>query len=239
VELPPRPSEPADLRAPTDVLDVLAQVRAELEAAGLRRADLDPDPIVQVRHWWEHAAAVGVHQAETIALATADADGRPSVRFVLARGLDVRGLVFFTNLESRKAEELAANPWAATVFAWTSIGRQARLAGRVERVDDAESDAYFATRARGSQLSAWASQQSRPVADRAELDRRRAEVTQQFGDRPVPRPSFWGGFRLVPTEIELWQGRADRYHDRFRYCSTTGTVEDGDAPRWTIERLGP
>ena len=206
--------------------------RLEHERVGLDVGDLDPDPISQLRAWWDEAAATGLHQPETIALATADADGRPSVRFVLLRGLDERGLVFFTNYESRKGRELAANPFAAVTVPWHPLGRQARVNGSCERVSAAESDAYFASRGRGSQLSAWASPQSRVVADRHELDDLRAVQEARFEGSPVERPTFWGGFRIVPDEVEFWQGRADRFHDRFRYRPVA-------AGGWRIERLGP
>jgi pyridoxamine 5'-phosphate oxidase len=172
-----------------------------------------------------------------MALATADAEGRPSVRFVLLRGLDQRGLVFYTNLESRKADELAANPHAAVVMAWHGIGRQARASGPVEAVSADEVAAYFARRPRGSQISAWASPQSRPVRDRADLDARHDEVEARFEGHEVSVPPHWGGYRLVPTEIELWQQRESRRHDRFRYRRTLdGSAGPGP---WTIERLGP
>jgi pyridoxamine 5'-phosphate oxidase len=224
-----------------DVSDRLAAVRAGLQRQGLCRSALAPDPIVQVQRWWDHATEVGVHQPEALALATADGEGRPSVRFVLVRGLDERGLVFFTNHESRKGRELQANPYGAGVLAWHTIGRQARIGGPVEPVGAAEADAYWASRARGSQLAAWASPQSEVVADRAELDRRYAAEEQRWAGRPVERPERWGGYRIVPTEVEVWQGRGDRFHDRFRYelvVDGDGRAA-GDPGRWRIARLGP
>jgi pyridoxamine 5'-phosphate oxidase len=221
--------------SPEPPSDPLRAVRAARIEAGLRRADLDDDPFVEIQRWFDDATNVGVHEPAAMALATADAAGRPSVRFVLLRGLDHRGLVFYTNTESRKAGELAANPRAAVVLAWHSIGRQARASGRVEPVAPVEVEAYFATRARGSQISAWASPQSRPVRDRDDLDARHDEIETRFAGQDVPLPPHWGGYRIVPDEIELWQQRDSRRHDRFRYRPSPGS--DGRA--WIIERLGP
>jgi pyridoxamine 5'-phosphate oxidase len=216
----------------SDLTDQLAAVRAGLAREGLHRRDLAEDPIQQLQRWWEHAIRVGVPEPEAMALATADADAHPSVRFVLLRGLDERGLVFFTNYESRKGQEIEANPFASGVMAWHAIGRQARVSGPVERVAEGEADAYWASRARGSQLAACASPQSDVVADRAELDRRFATEEERWAGRPVIRPAGWGGYRIVPTEVEVWQGRFNRFHDRFRYA----LVADGS---WHIDRLAP
>jgi pyridoxamine 5'-phosphate oxidase len=215
-----------------DLTDRLAAVRAELAQAGLRRSDLLDDPVKQLQVWWDHAVRVGVPEPEAMALATADIAARPSVRFVLLRGLDERGLVFFTNHTSRKGRELAANPWAAGVMSWQAIGRQARVAGPVERVADADADAYWASRARGSQLAALASPQSAPVPDRDELDRLFATEEERWADRPVDRPDRWGGYRIVPVEVEVWQHRANRFHDRFRYARVARDT-------WKLDRLAP
>jgi pyridoxamine 5'-phosphate oxidase len=215
-----------------DATDRLAAVRAELAREGLRRRDLAADPIEQLRRWWSHAAAVGVPEPEALALATADEAARPSVRFVLLRGLDERGLVFFTNHGSRKGRELDANPYASGVMAWHPIGRQARVSGPVERVAAAEADAYWSSRARGSQLAACASPQSEVVPDREELDRRFATEEERWVGRPVERPARWGGYRIMPVEVEVWQGRSNRFHDRFRYSR----VARGP---WRIDRLAP
>lgn len=194
---------------------------------------LDPDPRAALGGWLEEARAAGLHEPEAAALATATLAGGPSVRMVLVRGTDERDLRFYTNHESRKAVELAANPAAALCFYWgPPLRRQARVEGSVERLGEEESLAYFRTRARESRLGAWASPQSRPMADRAELDRRLAEVDQRFaaGDE-IPLPPSWGGYRVVPHAIELWQNRPGRLHDRARY----ERVESG----WRRTRLAP
>ncbi len=193
---------------------------------------LDQDPLVEVARWLGEARAAGLDEPETMALATTTPSGYPSVRMVLLRGLDERGLGFFTNYESRKGEELATNPRAAVVLNWgPPLRRQVRVEGRVQRLSEAESHAYFESRSRESRLGAWASPQSRPLADRDELDRRYREMVERFPDEDVPLPSFWGGFRLVPQAVELWQNRPNRLHDRARYERT----EDG----WSRVRLAP
>ncbi len=194
--------------------------------------DLPSDPIALVQRWFADAQAAGVEQHDAVTLATATPDGRPSARAVLLKGIDQRGFAFFTNYESRKARELNANPHAALVLLWIPLHRQVRVGGRVERLSAEESDAYFATRSRGSQLGAWASPQSRPLADRGELEARWAALDERWAGDAVPRPPHWGGYRVVPDEIELWQGRANRLHDRFRYLR----VPDGG---WSRERLAP
>jgi pyridoxamine 5'-phosphate oxidase len=195
----------------------------------LNEAELDPDPLRQFAAWFDEAGAAGVRAPEAMALATAAADGRPSVRMVLMKGFDERGFVFFTGYESRKGTELAANPRAALLFHWDPLGRQVRIEGPVERVSEAESDAYFASRPRGAQVSASVSPQSRVVESRAQLETAAAELEAAGGE--LPRPSAWGGFRLAPETYEFWQHRANRLHDQLRYS------RDGDA--WTIERLAP
>ena len=190
----------------------------------------DPYPITQLRTWLEEAQAV-VGQPHVMTLATATVDGKPSARVVLLRGLDERGLTFFTNRTSRKGDELRANPRAAVVMHWWELGRQARVEGAVEEITPEESAAYWATRPRGSQIAAWASPQSVPLADRAALDARVAQAEERFAGQDVPLPPFWGGYRLLPDSIELWTHRDDRLHDRVRY-----TREDGG---WRSERLAP
>jgi pyridoxamine 5'-phosphate oxidase len=195
----------------------------------LDESDLDLDPLRQFAVWFEEAGTAGVRAPEAMALATAAADGRPSARMVLLKGFDERGFVFFTGYESRKGAELAANPRAALLFYWDPLGRQVRIEGPVERVAEAESDAYFASRPRGAQISASVSPQSRVVESRAALEAAAAELEARGGE--LPRPPGWGGFRLAPETYEFWQHRANRLHDRLSYR------RDGRA--WKITRLGP
>ena len=195
-------------------------------------ADLDPDPHAQFDRWFAEAVEAGVEAPERMALASATRAGVPSVRFVLLKGHDPRGFVFYTNYTSRKALELAANPVAAGALHWEAQARQVRVEGAVERLTEGESAAYFATRARESQVGAWASPQSRRMASRAELDRHVVEVEQRFaGKDRLPLPPFWGGYRILATVIEFWQGRPGRLHDRVRYVST--------GEEWQRERLAP
>jgi pyridoxamine 5'-phosphate oxidase len=193
--------------------------------------DLDPDPLRQFHRWFEQARAAGAVVPEAMTLATATADGRPSARMVLLKAADNRGFGFFTSYESRKGAELEANPQAALLFHWRQpLGRQVRVEGRAERATREESEAYFRTRPLGSRLAAWASPQSRPLADRAELDRLYAEAKAAHGD-DMPLPPHWGGYRVVPDAYEFWQHGADRLHDRVRY----ERHRDG----WRRERLAP
>lgn len=200
---------------------------------GLSETDVGGDPIVAFEAWFRDAGRAGVAEPSAMVLATADASGAPSARTVLLKGVDRRGFVFYTNRTSRKGADLAANPRAALVFNWVAVRRQVLVRGTVELVDDEESDAYFASRPRGSQTGAWASRQSAVVADRAELDRRAAEVAARFDGVEVPRPAFWGGYRVVPFAVEFWQGQVDRLHDRLRFRR-----DDADAS-WVLERLFP
>src|SRR5262245_18156009 len=200
--------------------------------AGVLKTDFPPVPFTQFRIWYEQAVAACLPQPEAMTLATADAEGKPSARMVLLRGVDERGFVFFTNYDSRKARELEANPRAALVFYWFELHRQVRVEGRAERVPAAESDAYFAGRPRGSQLGAWASPQSQVIGDRQELERRLEEVAAAYPHGRVPRPPFWGGFRVLPDLIEFWQQRPNRLHDRLCY------VRRG-AGGWQLQRLAP
>jgi pyridoxamine 5'-phosphate oxidase len=208
-------------------------MRREYALAGLAEEDLAPDWLGQLRAWLHEAVSAGLPEPNAMVLATADAQGRPSARTVLLKGLDERGLLFFTNYHSRKAAEAAANPHASAVFPWHPISRQVVVRGDVERVDRAESEAYFATRPRASQLGAWASPQSRVVADRSVLDEAYARVDRRFPDS-VPAPEHWGGLRLVPSTVEFWQGRERRLHDRLRYRRA-----DPPALGWVVERLAP
>jgi pyridoxamine 5'-phosphate oxidase len=188
------------------------------------------EPLAQFHQWYSGAVAAGVVEPEAMALATASADGMPSVRFVLLKGIDERGVEFFTNYESRKGRELIANPRAALAVLWKPLQRQVRLEGAVEVLSPEESDAYFATRSRGSQLGAWASRQSEVIPDREWLEARLRETDAEYPGE-VPRPPHWGGFRLLPTAIEFWEGRPNRLHDRALF-----TREDG---AWTAQRLSP
>jgi pyridoxamine 5'-phosphate oxidase len=206
-----------------------------IPARPLHAHDLDADPFVQFQRWFADAQAHDQLQADAMVVATSTADGRPSARMVLLRGVDERGFCFYTNYSSRKGDELTANPHAAIALHWPEVLRQVRATGRVERVDDAESDAYWYARPRASRVSAWASDQSEPVASREELEDRVADVEARFADTDVPRPDGWGGFRVVPHEIEFWQHRDDRLHDRFVYTRS----DDGSGVGWHIVRLQP
>jgi pyridoxamine 5'-phosphate oxidase len=191
---------------------------------------LDPDPLVQFEAWLDDARAVSP-SADAMTLATSTADGRPSARIVLLRGLDSDGFVFFTNRESRKGDELSANPQAALVFHWWDLGRQVRIEGDVKAVDDVESSSYWRTRPRASRIAAWASPQSQPISGRSELEGRYAAAKAELGEAEIPLPPFWGGYRVTPNVIEFWAHRDDRLHDRIRYArSATG---------WRRERLAP
>jgi pyridoxamine 5'-phosphate oxidase len=206
-------------------------MRREYAREALAEADVDADPVVQFGRWFEQAQQAGLLEPTAMTLATATPDGRPSARMVLLRGFDQRGFCFYTNYESRKGAELAANPRAALVLWWDKLERQVRIEGRVERTSRAESEAYFASRPPGSQLSAAASPQSRVIEDRAVLERRVAELATTLPDGRLPLPDFWGGYRLLPDLIEFWQGRPNRLHDRLRYR------RGGDT--WKLERLAP
>ncbi len=198
----------------------------------LRRSDLHPDPIVQFSEWFRAAENTGLPFPNAMTLATANRHGIPSARMVLLKGFDARGFRFFTNFESQKAHELAENPFAALVFYWQPLNRQVRIWGMASKIPADESDDYFRTRPRDNQISAWASEQSRRIENRAVLESRFEHFARKFGKRPVPRPPHWGGYVLKPSEFEFWQGQPNRLHDRFRYSPLT----DGT---WHIERLAP
>ncbi len=209
----------------------LARMRRSYRSARLDIPDVDADPIVQVRRWLAEAVAAGLREPNAMVLATAGTDGLPSARTVLLRGIDARGLAFYTSYRSRKAAELAVNAQAALLFPWIDLERQVAVRGTVAKVTAEESDTYFASRPRGSQLGAWASEQSAVVAGRATFEQRLDELRARLAGAAVARPNDWGGFRVTPVEVELWQGRRDRLHDRLRYR------RDGEA--WALERLSP
>jgi pyridoxamine 5'-phosphate oxidase len=194
-------------------------------------ADCDPDPLVELRRWLAAAIDAGSPTPNAMTLATVDERGRPAARIVLVKDIDARGLVFFTNYDSRKGRDLAVHPWAALVLFWDALHRQVRVEGAVERVTEVESDAYFASRPRGSQLGAIASPQSRVIEDRHALEEAVGAVSRAHGDAPLPRPAYWGGYRVVPDTVELWQGQPSRLHDRVCYRRVAGA--------WVRERLAP
>jgi pyridoxamine 5'-phosphate oxidase len=209
----------------------LARMRSEYARDGLDEQAAGDDPVALFVRWLDDAVSADVHEPNAMALATATPDGRPSSRIVLLKGLDARGLVFFTGYDSRKGQELAANPRAAATMLWHPLQRQVRVEGAVERLADEESDAYFASRPRGSQIGAVASPQSRSISGRAALERRVAEVERGFAGRDVERPPMWGGYRIAIESIEFWQGRVSRLHDRLRYTRVPGG--------WERDRLAP
>lgn len=208
----------------------IADLRQEYMRDGLAEADADPDPFAQFRRWMQDALAAGVPLPNAMTLATTTPAGAPDARVVLLKGIEHDAFVFFTNYDSRKGRELTARPEACLVFLWAELERQVRVEGRVAILPPVDSDTYFASRPLGARLSAWASHQSEPVADRKALEDALGEIERRYGDHP-PRPPHWGGYRVVPQAIEFWQGRANRLHDRLRYRPQGG--------RWTIERLAP
>ena len=211
-------------------------LRTEYMRATLDESSVAADPLRQFELWFGEAVNAQVPEPTAMTLATVGAEGAPSARIVLLKGADERGFTFFTNYDSRKGRELATRPRAALLFFWPELERQIRIEGTVGKVDAAESGAYFAGRPRGSQLGAWASPQSAPIADRSALEARFAEVAARYRDEstPVPRPPHWGGYRVVPESIEFWQGRPSRLHDRIRYRRTRS-----EQPAWIVERLAP
>ena len=209
-----------------------AMRRDYTERGPLFENDLAPDWTTQFAAWFAAAFEAGLHEPNAMILATAGRDGRPSARTVLLKAYDVRGFVFYTNYESRKGTDVAENPYASLVFPWFPMQRQVIVAGAVERVTRAETEAYFASRPRDSQLGAWASPQSRVVPDRAAVDDGLTAAVERFGDGPVPPPPHWGGLRVIPETVEFWQGRSSRLHDRLRF-RRTGEVA------WVVERLAP
>jgi pyridoxamine 5'-phosphate oxidase len=214
----------------------IADLRIDYMRETLDERDVAPDPFRQFEHWFDEAVKAQVPEPNAMTLATAGADGRPSARIVLLKGFDERGFVFFTNYASRKGRELAARPRAALLFFWAELERQIRIEGPVDRTDEADSTTYFASRPRPARLGAWASPQSEPIAGRAALETRFAAVEAQYqraGD-DIPRPPHWGGYCLAPDELEFWQGRPSRLHDRIRYRRSAT-----HPALWAIERLAP
>lgn len=207
--------------------------RVQYETAGLERHDLCDDPVEQWNRWYTDAVEYGVAEPNAMTVATIGLDGIPDARVMLARGVDDRGIEFYTNYTSDKSGQLQRHAAAAAVFAWLDLHRQVRLRGVVEKVSDVESDEYFASRPRESQIGAWASPQSQVISERALLEQRVAQFNEQFANKPVSRPPTWGGWRLLPVQFEFWQGRPSRLHDRFRYTFVTATR------CWTVERLAP
>ena len=212
----------------------IADLRQEYMRAGLSESDVDRDPIVQFERWFEDALRAELPLANAMTLATIGAAGKPSARIVLLKGVDGGGFVFYTNYSSRKARELEAKAAACLVFMWSPLERQVRIDGTIEKVSGSDSDAYYKSRPLGARLSAWASPQSERVPSRSILESAMAEVKKRYGDDP-PRPPHWGGYRVVPSEIEFWQGRADRLHDRLVYKKE----KSGKGASWTVERLAP
>lgn len=210
----------------------IADLRKDYSLEGLSKNEVDPNPFIQFKKWFEQALAAQLPEPNAMTLATATPDGKPSARMVLLKDFDERGFVFFTNYNSRKGQELTANPQAALVFWWAELERQVRILGLVERVSEAESDYYFESRPANSRLGAWASEQSEVIPSREFLEQRMQELQIKYENQEIPRPPYWGGFRVIPNEIEFWQGRSSRLHDRLLYTS----LEDGN---WQIERLSP
>lgn len=210
----------------------LADLRREYMLAGLSEQDLDPDPLAQFQKWFQETLKAGIVEPNAAVLATADAAGAPSARMILVKGIDDRGFSFFTSYESRKGRELTQNPNAALVFPWIELERQVCITGSISRLSSEEAAAYFKVRPRGSRLSAWASKQSQVIRSRAELEERVKQLETLYPGEEIPLPPNWGGYLLTPREIEFWQGRANRLHDRLRYIRQPNHA-------WRTERLSP
>jgi pyridoxamine 5'-phosphate oxidase len=209
----------------------IADIRKDYKLQTLLEIDMAPDPIVQFSKWWNEAVKSEIDEVNAMTLATADKSNIPSARIVLLKGYDKNGFVFFTNYQSHKGEQLLQNPNACLVFFWKELERQIRITGTVEKINAAESDTYFSSRPTGSRIGAWASPQSSVIANRTVIEEKLKELEQQFGDDNIPRPQHWGGYIVKPVQIEFWQGRPSRLHDRMQY-----TLQEAS---WVIERLAP
>jgi pyridoxamine 5'-phosphate oxidase len=209
----------------------IADLRKDYSLEGLGETEVDPNPFIQFKKWFEQSLAAQLPEPNAMTIATTTTDGKPSARMVLLKDFDERGFVFFTNYNSRKGQELAENPQAALVFWWAELERQVRILGSVEKVSESESDYYFESRPPKSRLGAWASNQSEIIPNREVLEERMQELQDKYENQEIPRPRHWGGFRVIPTEIEFWQGRSSRLHDRLLYTHVDGS--------WKIQRLSP
>lgn len=210
----------------------IADLRKDYTLEDLTETEVDPNPFIQFKQWFEQALSAQLPEPNAMTIATATPDGKPSARMVLLKDFDERGFVFFTNYNSRKGQELAENPQAALVFWWAELERQVRIIGHVEQVSAAESDKYFYSRPENSRLGAWASHQSEAITNREVLEQNLQQLQHQYENQEIPRPSHWGGLRVIPTEIEFWQGRPSRLHDRLLYTRL-------DTQTWKIQRLSP
>lgn len=210
----------------------IADLRQDYTLQGLSETEINSNPFLQFKEWFDQALSANILEPNAMTVATATTEAKPSARMVLLKDFDERGFVFYTNYNSQKAQELAENPQAALVFWWAELQRQIRICGRVEKISDTESDKYFYSRPFNSRLGAWASNQSEVIENREVLEKYLEELKQKYQNQDVPRPSHWGGIRVIPTEIEFWQGRSSRLHDRLVYTR----IKDGS---WKIERLSP
>ena len=213
-------------------MNKIAGIRKDYQLQTLSEKDVCADPIQQFSKWWQEAVQSEIDEVNALTLATSSLQGKPSARIVLLKGYDTKGFLFFTNYESTKGNELAENPQASMVFFWKELQRQVRIEGSIEKVSPEESDEYFSSRPAGSRISAWASPQSKVITNRTEIENKVEKYQAAYADGNIPRPPYWGGYRLKPLQIEFWQGRANRLHDRIQY-----TIQKDNS--WKIERLAP